>query len=256
MIKNNSKIIKEIVADILIKVKQIAPNAVLNTANLDTLSIEYGELESTMAAYRNLENKIIIDKRYINMDFKHVLTHELIHVLSTNNFKTGLDVVGMTAVNEGITECLTIAIMGGTNKIVGYFDSTMFTLFLGKMIGFEKMFQLYFKNDEIELLNEFRKIMKNDDKVVEILKLLNENFTTSPINPNSKLPKILGKMLYQYLEKNEYSEETLSELDLLVNDTISVSQDLNESYSAIKKLPSILDLYRFELSIKNRPKKI
>lgn len=95
------------------------------------------------------KNKMIDD-----YDFRHVLMYELINIISSNKYQTGFNAEGkFEALNTGYTEILANYLVGNNGEKLIYPNEAVMANMIGVIVGEDKLFDSYFKNDPKILLN-------------------------------------------------------------------------------------------------------
>ena len=129
--------------------------------------------------YSSSQNKIIIYNNNIDI----TIFHELFH-MSTRIFKNGVLFTGFHqrsfipgyddigyGINEGYTELLTERYFANDSDRLGYYFERFFASYIEKLIGEDKMSELYFKADILGLIDAL-KAYNNEETIIFIIKCL------------------------------------------------------------------------------------
>lgn len=125
---------------------------------LKTLKIEKGSrfLIKAASTYNPIDNVILLDASKLSsqMDGKHVLMRELLHVITAKDNYTGFNQGNAyEALNLGYTEILANFLVGNEAECE-YEDEIVATNMLAGVIGDDTLFNAYFNNDASLIMNQ------------------------------------------------------------------------------------------------------
>ena len=202
-----------------------------NLTNLKVKSQFLLSLIKSQGFYNCKKNMVVVDSKKA----KKVIYHELLHMASSivmNQYFTGFfqsitnnKRVG-NGLNEGYTELLSHRYFNADNK--AYTSHVLLASQLEKIIGKEKMEELYFKADLLGLINILRKYA-SDEEIEKFL--FNMDYTLNFYKMNKKCTE-LDKILNYF---NEIYKFLINCYARKLGKNINHSND-TEKLQAIKKL--------------------
>lgn len=162
-LSTNQNITEEVKSNI-IEITQIILNN-LPTIKLDnfnerlkTLVIEESNkyVHPGIAEYNPLTNILRISKPDLEQgDAKHILTHQLLNVITAKDDYTGFaNDKNFKALNRGFTEIIANNLVGNDSDVSYYDEEVNAASMTALLIGHEAMMNAYFINDSKVILNE------------------------------------------------------------------------------------------------------
>lgn len=155
------------------------------------------------AYYNSIANRIVClsDTEMI----KHVLFHELMHMASTNKYKSGFKTLTIgSGLDEGYTEYLIQKYFD--NDFIAYSEEVKIIKILNQIIGENKMMKYYFTNDLDSLKHDLSNIYGTEKNAHELL--LNIDKYNKSRNKDILNDITYSLMKYSYhFEKNNGNSE-------------------------------------------------
>lgn len=162
---NLSKEVKDDIFELVIIFNNNFPEVDLKNlqSRLATLKIEKISkfLNKDVSLYDNKKNVLYfnISEMDNGYDMRHVLMFELLNIISSNNAQMGFNLDNkFEALNIGYTEILANYLVGNNSDKMLFADEAIATNLISVMIGSDKLFEAYFKNDARILIESFNSV--------------------------------------------------------------------------------------------------
>lgn len=218
-------------------------NKTLLFNNIESLKVEESNMKilnrllcaNARGRYNSKFNKIYLSKNCK----KRTITHELMHMASGyyNNNENNKS-LKFVAFNEGCTEYLNAKYFNN-NKIGSYYDEVNIAKKVFKIIGMEKIEDIYFNKRYDKVVTCLNEYMDNDD----IIKFFDKmNFILNYKNNNKRVSidlDIVENVIECRKENNLFLVECYAKKIILRNPNVSFDIILNEIINFSSSLPKI-----------------
>lgn len=173
----------DIILNFIDEIEDYFPNADYGNLinNINDLKVKKTINKSCGGFYEPTNNTLRYNKKFMSINSKEILYHELLHVASTF-FQDGMIYSGFsqanvktkdfhgTGINEGYTQLLVQRIYMPYTYIDAYQYEIRIAQDIERIVGQEKMQDLYFKSDLPGLVEELRKYANK----IDIIRFINE----------------------------------------------------------------------------------
>lgn len=231
-----------IIAEFATKLTKTYPNLDLRNFynNIKDLRVKESILVKTAdsSAVYFLERNMIIVNSNLNSEYaREVLFHELVHMASSS-IKNGIAYTGFLqnknkafnrGLNEGYTQVITDRLGCKKAENEPYWREVEIALNVEKIVGKEKMEELYFKGDLKGLVNELSQYSSEEEVIKFLMKIdfIHKHVTNDKSLPSSSKTEMLRynyREIYKFLLqtyakkiKKEYEEKQINKETLISN---------------------------------------
>lgn len=203
--------------------------------------------KSYLSGCVNLNSKDILIKNgsfKSEQEFKHIITHEYLHILSDNDKISGfMNSEIMRGINEGYTEILASLISPYVETI--FYPSLIVVTFLFvEMIGNKKMQEYYFNNQADQLYNDIISNLKNKESIDIVLNCLTKE-TKLGLDDTSMLGNMEIIIMTLLIENGNINDEQYAKYRKIISTynefLLQLSSNMFKSCEGV--LDKIDDLY-------------